>query len=227
MADLSHSASHGSEAELAERLRTHVDRLAGLIGPRHLGAPTALAAAATLVERNLTALGYAVERLPYRVDGAEVANLVAELPGSRRADEIVVLGAHYDTVWCTPGADDNASAVAVLLEVARLMRGCQPQRTVRFVAFPCEEQPHFSLGDMGSQRYARFCREKNERIVGMCCLEMVGYYTSAPQSQQAPPAIPRLIRRFLPTRGDFLHSSPSAVGVRAAHGAGANGNGAG
>src|SRR5438552_568316 len=97
---------------LLQNLRTHVDRLAGLIGSRHVGRPSALSAAATLIERELTQSGYAVERQPYRASGVEVANLVAELPGTRRAGEIVVLGAHYDTVDTTPGADDNASAVA-------------------------------------------------------------------------------------------------------------------
>jgi Zn-dependent M28 family amino/carboxypeptidase len=198
--------AHVPEPEIVENLRKHVARLAGLIGPRHLGAPSALAAAATFVERELTASGYVVARLPYLAGGQQVANLVAELPGTTREDEIVVLGAHYDTVWTTPGADDNASAVAVLLEVARWMKSMQSQRTIRFVAFPCEEPPHFHSDDMGSRRYARQCRERRERVVGMCCLEMVGYYTSAPGSQQAPSGIPKLLRWLLPQRGDFLAS---------------------
>ena len=84
--------------------------------------------------------------------------MVVEIPGSRRPRKIVVLGAHYDTIAATPGADDNASAVAVLLEVARLMAAWCPERTVRFVAFPCEEPPYFHTGEMGSQTYARACR---------------------------------------------------------------------
>jgi Zn-dependent M28 family amino/carboxypeptidase len=199
-----HDDTDATAAELTERLRTHVVRLAGLIGPRHLGKPKALAATATLIENEFVAAGYSVDRLPYTVNGKEVANFVAELPGTTKADEIVVLGAHYDTVWCTPGADDNASAVAVLLEVARLMRSWQGQRTVRFVAFPCEEMPHYHTSDMGSQVYAQRCRERSECVVGMCCLEMVGYYTSAPASQQVPPGIPKFLRWLLPRRGDFL-----------------------
>ena len=190
--------------DLEENLRRHVDRLAGLIGPRHLGAPKALAAAATFVEREFAAMGYEVQKLPYSVNGQEVCNLVAELPGQRRANEIVILGAHYDTVWSTPGADDNASAVAMLLEVARLMQSTRSQRTVRFVAFPCEEPPHFHTGDMGSQTYARRCREHNERIVGMLCLEMVGYFTSGANSQLVPEIIPKFLRWIFPRQGDFL-----------------------
>src|SRR5262245_22873412 len=113
------------ELDLIENLRRHVDRLAGLIGPRHVGLPRAIEAAAMLLEREVMHSGYAVERQTYFAQGQEVANLIVEIPGTKRRDEIVVLGAHYDTVETTPGADDNASAVAVLLEVARLMHGCR------------------------------------------------------------------------------------------------------
>ncbi|HEV3417366.1 MAG TPA: M28 family peptidase, partial [Pirellulales bacterium] len=123
--------------------------------------------------------------------------------GTKRHDEIVILGAHYDTVWMTPGADDNASAVAVLIEAARLLRGTTLRRTARFVAFTCEEPPHFHLETMGSQVYARACRERHERIMGMLCLEMVGYFT-AEARQALPPAIPKRLRWLFPRRGDFL-----------------------
>ncbi len=193
-----------SESALVENLHRHVERLAGLIGPRHLSRPLTIAAAATLIERELSASGYAVERLPYRVDGHDVANLVAEIPGTNRKDEIVVLGAHYDTIECTPGADDNASAVAVLLETARLLRDLKPRRTVRFVAFPCEEAPYYHTDEMGSKVYARRCRARGERIVGMLCLEMVGFYSSEPGSQRVPPTIPRFLHWLFPRRGNFL-----------------------
>ena len=102
--------------QIEDALRLHVDRLAGLIGPRHLGKPDTMAAAAGYIEREFTTVGYSTARQSYLVRGHEVANIVAELPGGRRKDEIVILGAHYDTVFITPGADDNASAVAVMLE---------------------------------------------------------------------------------------------------------------
>jgi Zn-dependent M28 family amino/carboxypeptidase len=191
-------------ATLVDTLYRHVDRLAGLIGTRHLGQPRALAAAAELVERELTDAGYSVERQPYSVGGQEVANIVAELPGGKRKDEVVVVGAHYDTVTTTPGADDNASAVAVMIETARRMRRLQPARTVRFVGFPCEEKPHFFTGEMGSQVYARQCRDRRERIKGMLCLEMVGYYSTEPASQRVPASIPRFLHPAFPKRGNFL-----------------------
>jgi len=193
-----------TQPELVARLRQHVDRLAGLIGPRHVGAPKALEAAATLVYRELSVAGYTVERQSYLAQGHDVANLIAEIPGAARADQIIVLGAHYDTVATTPGADDNASAVAVLLEAARMLHGSRPKRTIRFVAFTCEEPPHYFTNEMGSQVYARECRTRDERIIGMLCLEMVGYFVGAKGSQRVPEAIPRFLHWAFPRRGDFL-----------------------
>jgi Zn-dependent M28 family amino/carboxypeptidase len=190
--------------QLVENLRRHVDRLAGLIGPRHVGRPVALSATVTLIENEFLQSGYSVERHAYLANGHEVANLIATIPGSNRPDEIVILGAHYNTVESTPGADDNASAVAVLIEVARLLRDCRPRRTIRFVAFACEEPPHFYSDEMGSQVYARACRTRGDRILGMLCLEMVGYYSTAANSQRLPEAIPRFLRWAFPRRGDFL-----------------------
>ncbi len=178
--------------------------MAGLIGPRHIGRPKALEATVGLIESEFADAGYAIERQPYLAARVEVANLIVEIPGTHRPREIVILGAHYDTIPSTPGADDNASAVAVLLEVARLFRNWTPRRTVRFVAFPCEEMPHFHTHAMGSQVYAKQCRARGERIVGMLCLEMVGFYTSELGVQQLPPGIPKFLRPVFPRRGDFL-----------------------
>ncbi len=178
--------------------------MAGLIGPRHVGRPVALSATVTLIENEFSQSGYSVERQAYLANGHEVANLIATIPGSNRPDEIVILGAHYDTVETTPGADDNASAVAVLIEVARLLRDCRPRRTIRFVAFACEEPPHFYSDEMGSQVYAGACRSRGDRIVGMLCLEMVGFYSTAANSQRLPEAIPQFLRWAFPRRGNFL-----------------------
>lgn len=205
--DSIHPPLSDAEQALAARLREHVERLAGEIGPRHMGKPSSIEATVAYVERELTALGDEVGRQTYHVGEQEAVNLIVERPAgerSKRSDEIVVLGAHYDTVPQTPGADDNASAVAMLIEVARLLRGVETKRTVRFVAFANEEPPHFHTGTMGSQVYARACRQRGEKIVAMLCLEMVGYYRTEPGSQQIPPAIPRLLRWAFPKRGDFL-----------------------
>ncbi len=190
--------------ELRDRLRTHVERLAGLIGPRHLGQPSSMEATTALIEREFRAMGDTVERQSYDVGADQVANLIVERPETGRAEEVVILGAHYDTVDTTPGADDNASAVSMLIEVARLLRDTTFSRTVRFVAFACEEPPHFHMDTMGSAMYARRCRKRDEKIVGMLCLEMVGYFTSERDSQRMPKEIPRLFRPAFPRRGNFL-----------------------
>jgi Zn-dependent M28 family amino/carboxypeptidase len=178
--------------------------LAGLIGPRHLEKPSTMAAAAAYIERQFIEIGDKVTRQEYRAAETQTANLVAERRGSHFPEQIIVVGAHYDTVPTTPGADDNASAVAMLIEVARLLAPHPTRRTLRFVSFSCEEPPHFYADTMGSHQYARQCRDRAENIVGMICLEMVGYYSTAPRSQQVPPTIPRLFRRAFPRRGDFL-----------------------
>jgi Zn-dependent M28 family amino/carboxypeptidase len=186
------------------RLRSHVDVLAGLIGPRHLGRPKTIDATVRYVDGQFTELGDSVRHEKYRVGNSEVSNIVVERPGTDRKDEIIVVGAHYDTIPSTPGADDNASAVAMLIEVARILAGVTTRRTLRFVSFPCEEMPYFHTSSMGSQQYARNCKQRGEQIIGMLCLEMVGYYSTAPRSQQIPPSLPRMFRFVLPQTADFL-----------------------
>src|SRR5204863_528647 len=136
---------------LVENLRRHVDTLAGLIGSRHLGRPSSMDAAVAYISRELALQGETVVTERYAVHHQHADNLVVERSGDGRSKEIVILGAHYDTVPETPGADDNASAVAVLLEAARLLHGRPFRRTVRFVAFANEEPPHFYTDTMGSQ----------------------------------------------------------------------------
>lgn len=174
------------------------------IGPRHVGRPSQLREAMTYIEREFLAMADSVERQTYDAAGTEVSNLIVERPGMAAPDSIVVLGAHYDTIPGTPGADDNASAIAVFIEVARRLAGRAARRTVRFVAFPCEEPPHFYTMTMGSQVHARRCRTRGEKIVGMLCLEMVGYYSDEPNSQAIPPGIPSWLHPVFPHRGNFL-----------------------
>lgn len=194
----------GDRDTIEANLRLHVDRLAGLIGPRTLSNPKTIQATIGYIEGQWSEMGYSSEQACYDADGDEATNLIVETSGSKRADEIVLLGAHYDTVFCTPGADDNASAVAVLLEVSRLLRDQRGKRTARYVAFACEEPPHFHTDSMGSQHYARQSRSRGDNIVGMLCLEMVGYYSLVKGSQSVPPGIPKWMHRFFPQRGNFL-----------------------
>lgn len=187
-------------ATLEDALRGHVARLAGEIGERHVGRPRALQAAEAWVRRSWEALGFDVARQPYTADGVECANLEVSIPGRERTREIVLAGAHYDTVPGTPGADDNASGVAALIELARLLREARPARTLRLVAFVNEEPPFFPFGKMGSMVYARAARRRADDIRVMFSLEMLGCYSDVPGSQSYPP----LLRHFYPDRGDFI-----------------------
>jgi len=195
-----------SRRELAARLRRHVELLAGTIGARHFGRPSSIDATIAYIARELPGDGEALARETYAVDEHEAVNLVLERRGSRQPERIVILGAHYDTDARTPGADDNASAVAMLIEVARLLHGVPTARTMRFVAFACEEMPHFATGSMGSQQHARGCRARAEAIDGLICLEMVGYFDDAPGSQRVPNEIPRWLHWLFPKRGNFIAS---------------------
>jgi len=190
--------------DLRERLVRHVDLLAGVIGPRPPEKPAAIEAASAYIERELAAVGESVTREEYEALGRQVWNLIVERKGTTNADEIVVVAAHYDTLACTPGADDNASAVAMLIEVVRALAGRPLRRTVRFIALTCEEPPYFNLGLMGSQIHARRCRERGENIHAMLSLEMVGFYRDALGSQSLPPGIPRGLKWLFPKRANFL-----------------------
>ncbi len=99
-------------------------------------------------------LGYVVERLEYDVSGIRCANFIATRKGRARRDEIVLLGAHYDSVIGSPGANDNASGVAALLEISGMFQALEPALTVRFVAFVNEEPPFFWTGQQGSMVWA-------------------------------------------------------------------------
>jgi Zn-dependent M28 family amino/carboxypeptidase len=162
--------------------------------------PAALRAAADHIAASWAAQGYAVARQAYRVEGADCANLEVTIEGGERAREIVLFGAHYDSVAGSPGANDNGSGVAALLELTRLLAGARPARTVRFVAFVNEEPPFFYSGQMGSQVYARAARRRGDDLRAMVALETIGYYRDAPRSQRYPP----LFRWFFPGRANFI-----------------------
>ncbi len=184
----------------AKRLRRHVEWLAGGIGERNVWRPAALAAAAAYVRGEFEALGLEVGAQRYRALDVDCENLEAVLPGRSAPGEIVLVGAHYDTVRGSPGADDNASGVAALVEIARALGGARLARTVKLVAFVNEEAPLFFWGEMGSKVYARAARRRGDDIRVMLSLEMLGCYEDAPGSQTYPP----LLRWFYPERGNFI-----------------------
>lgn len=171
------------KGEIRRRLEKHVHHLSVELGERCLYRPQNLKAAENYVFRELEALGYPVTRQAFICQRVEVANVIA---GRIDPRGYYLLGAHFDTVAGTPGADDNASGVAVLLEVARLVKGLETPRPWVFVGFTTEEPPAFFTPYMGSRVYARTARKNREQILGMLCLESVGYFTDAPYSQHIP-----------------------------------------
>lgn len=190
----------GDLVALRDRLRVHVEMLGGEIGERSVWRPDALAAAAEYIEAAWRAAGYRVGRQAFTAAGREVVNLHVEIPGVARPDAVVVVGAHYDSVLGSPGANDNGSGVAALLELAARLRHLAPAVTLRFVAFVNEEPPFFLTWDMGSRRYARRCREAGDRVEAMLSLETIGCYLDLPGSQRYPGPF----RLLYPGTGNFV-----------------------
>ena len=187
--------------ELQTRLRGHVEFLAGVVGERNSRRYRRLERARTYIEKVFAESGYRIGRDRYQCGGKEYRNVVATVPAAASRDSVLVVGAHYDTALGSPGADDNASGVAVLLELARVLEDDPAAASIRWVAFTLEESPHFKTESMGSRVYARRCRRRGDSIRGMISLEMVGYYSDARGSQGHPVS---LMRWFYPDRGNFI-----------------------
>lgn len=187
-------------AATAARLRADVATLAADIGERNTRHPEALERAARHMETSLASAGLVPTKEPFRAAGQEVRNVIAERRGARSPEEIVLVGAHYDSAPGTPGADDNASGSAVLLELARVFATRAPGRTLRLVAFVNEEPPFFQTEEMGSLVNARACRSRGEHVVAMLALETMGYFVDEEGSQRYPPPL----SMAYPSRGDFI-----------------------
>ncbi|MGH8645167.1 MAG: M20/M25/M40 family metallo-hydrolase [Gammaproteobacteria bacterium] len=186
--------------DLEGRLRGHVQHLAEDIGERHYRHGDTLERSARYIERAFSAIDFKPQRQAYRLQGGYTFhNLESAIEGANRPKEVIVVGAHYDTVPGTPGADDNASGIAALIELARLLRAQTLERTVRFVAFVNEEEPFHST-QMGSGIYARGARERGVNIIGMLSLESIGYYDERPNTQHYP----KVFQWFYPSTGSFV-----------------------
>ncbi|HAY22624.1 M28 family peptidase [Desulfobacca acetoxidans] len=186
------------KSEIRQRLFEHVRYLSETLGDRSIYRPEVLKAAETYVHQTFLSLGYPTNRQGFLYQRQGVANIIAGHPNNTG---YYILGAHFDTVAGTPGADDNASGIAVLLETARLARSLRPPSPWVFIGFTTEEPPAFLTPYMGSRVYARRAKERGDRIKGMLCLEMVGYYRHEPDSQPLPFPLKYL---GYPTTGNFI-----------------------
>lgn len=180
--------------------------LQALVGERHpLTAPAGLLRAEQYLTEQFTNLGWTVSIHEFQALGSTYRNVIAHHPSfvppltthrePRPLSSSLIIAAHYDTVPGSPGADDNASSLAVLLDVARRLRDVELTRPVQVIAF-CLEEDNL----LGSLAYAEQLRARNQRIQGAVVLECVGYASSAPGSQQVPPGTPIEV----PSVGDFL-----------------------
>lgn len=192
--------AHTADAtDTAARLRADVLALAERFVPRDAARPDNLRAAADYIAAQFAAAGAPTERQAFRVRGETYANVIARF-GPADAPRLVV-GAHYDAAGPYPGADDNASGVAGLLELARRLHGAPLRRRVDLVAFCLEEPPFFGSDEMGSAVYARALKAAHAPVHAMLALEMIGYFSDRKDSQQFPdPAL----KALYPSEGNFI-----------------------
>ena len=190
------------ETALAATLRRHVARIAA--HEHNLEHYRELEEVARYIEATLASFGYVPGRQEFTVNGKSVRNIDAVIaPATTDRDaEVIVIGAHYDSVSGSPGANDNGSGTAAVIELARLMRDLdgRSKKRIRFVLFVNEEPPYFRTDTMGSVRYARTLVERGEQVVAMYSIETIGFFSSAPGSQKYPPPFGLMF----PDRGDFV-----------------------
>jgi Peptidase family M28 len=189
-----------AEIELANALKQDVTQLATTIGIRNFFEYDRLNQAADFLERSLSQMGYDVKRQKYEVQRKAYYNLEVEKRGTKKPDEIIIIGGHYDSVMDCPGANDNGTGAAATLELARMFASQPTDRTLRFVEFTNEEPPFFWEKEMGSLVYATRSRQQNEKIVAMLSLETMGYFSEEKTSQNYPYPL----GFFFPDRGNFI-----------------------
>lgn len=188
------------ETLLKIALQQDVEKLSAEIGERNYLQSENLEAVANFLKKSLTASGYKVQQQTYQAYKQNFSNLEVEITGTKHPKEIVIIGSHYDSVDGSPGANDNGTGAAAVLELARLFADKNTSRTLRFVEFVNEEPPFFQTNDMGSMVYAKRCRKRGENVVAMLSLETIGYYSNEPESQKY--TFP--INLFYPSVGNFI-----------------------
>jgi Zn-dependent M28 family amino/carboxypeptidase len=183
----------------AERLERHVRALAEDCSPRDAWHPENMERAAAYIARELELSGALLSDQRFPAAGTLVRNVLAAF--GPETPERVIVGAHYDAADGHPGADDNASGVAGLIELARLLADQPLARRVELVAFALEEAPFFGTEEMGSVVHARSVRASGGRVAAMLSLEMIGYFSDRPESQGFPFGA---LKALYPTTGNFI-----------------------
>ncbi len=180
-------------------LRKDLTMLSVTIGPRPRWSADKLTESVAYIKKEMETTGGKVEVQKYTLDGIEYENVELTIPG--KSDEVVVVGAHYDTVEGCPGANDNGSGVVAMLELARYFGKHPQERTLKFVAFANEEF-YFRTEGMGSCRYVWRLNKTKElkKVVAMLSLETIGYFSEKPGSQACPPPF----GSFYPDKGNFI-----------------------
>lgn len=194
-------ALSADEKQLAERLRGHVMQIAR--AERNTGHPGALEDAARYIESTLVSLGHTVRQQVFSVDGNRVRNLEVALGGAGgKGHKAIVVGAHYDSAPGTPGANDNASGSAAVIELARALAAVRlpEDHVIKLVLYVNEEPPYFKTAQMGSYHHARDLYTRGEQVVAMLSLETIGYYSDEKDSQRYPSPLNALY----PDSGNFI-----------------------
>jgi hypothetical protein len=188
------------EQAVRENIYRHVSVLAGSIGERNIAKYSNLERAADYIKGTFEGEGYVVGAQRFWVGNRAVSNIETQISSRDDLTATLIVGAHYDSAPGSPGANDNATGVAALLELARMLRSSSPRLRIHFVAFVNEEPPYFQTESMGSRQYAVRASRLNQKIAGMVALETLGSYYSSPGSQQYPFGL----GLFYPSRGDFV-----------------------
>lgn len=187
--------------DIPSYLRIVVNKLAREIGIRSYRDTDRMERTAQYIGSELASFGCTVTHQSFTYDKYPLKNVIAEVKGTASPERILVVGAHYDTVRTTPGADDNASGIAGLLGMAKLLAKAKPAPTLRFVAFAFEEPPAYRTQHMGSYHYAKDLAARGDEVVGMVCLEMIGFFSDRQGSQHYP--LPFMKLKF-PKTGNFI-----------------------
>ena len=188
---------------LSARRRAHVEAIASK--EHNTATPRELEHSARYIEQALAGFGYALKRQEYEAGGQKVRNIevsVANVAKDARPERIFIIGAHYDSALGAPGANDNGSGTAAVLELARLLKTVRPSygTEIKFVFFVNEEPPWFMGEEMGSMRHARELKRQGQNVAGALILETIGWYSNKPDSQRLPPGL----EKQYPSTGNFI-----------------------